>query len=102
MTIPGEARRPFRICAALPERVTVRTEAGEHQGDRMPAGTAVAKVEKNLARGARKRGFTGRRKARYIYGALNNAGLMHGNKATAKGLQRSMSERAKARRSTGH
>lgn len=47
----------------------------------MPAGTAVADVERKL-------------KARYgsnkhaIYGTLNAIGLMHGNKPTRRGLMR--------------
>lgn len=40
-----------------------------------------------LARGAAKKGFSGRRAARYIYGAMNNIGAMHGNKETAKGRE---------------
>lgn len=42
-------------------------------------------LEDRLAEGARKRGFTGKRAARYIYGAMNNMGAMRGNKETAKG-----------------
>lgn len=42
-------------------------------------------LEAVLKRAATKKGFTGRRAARYTYGALNNMGAMHGNKETAKG-----------------
>ena len=42
-------------------------------------------LEDKLAAEARKKGFTGRRAARYEYGALNNMGAMRGNKVTAKG-----------------
>jgi hypothetical protein len=68
----------------------------------MPAGSVVAKAESAIASSARKRGFTGRKKARYVYGALNNAGLMHGNKVTPKGMQRSIATHARARRATGY
>lgn len=51
----------------------------------MPAGTKVAKAESALKAGARKKGYRGRRADAYVYGALNNMGLMHGNKATRRG-----------------
>lgn len=38
-----------------------------------------------LAKTAAKKGFSGKRAAHYIYGALNNMGAMHGSKITAKG-----------------
>lgn len=44
----------------------------------MPAGSAAAKVEAKL-----KKEYPGNKHA--IYGTLNKAGLMHGNKVTAKG-----------------
>lgn len=44
-----------------------------------------AKLEAKLKAEARKKGFKGRRAARYVYGALNNKGYMHGNKETAAG-----------------
>ena len=44
-------------------------------------------LENDLAAEAQKKGFTGRRAARYIYGAMNNLGAMHGNQETAKGAQ---------------
>jgi hypothetical protein len=43
-------------------------------------------IEKQLAAEADKKGLTGKRKDRYIYGALNNMGAMRGNKETAKGM----------------
>lgn len=55
----------------------------------MPAGTAVADVERKL-------------KSRYgsnsaaVYGTLNKIGLMHGNKPTAKGLKKPRMNRAHA------
>jgi len=52
----------------------------------VPAGTKVAKAEKSLKASARKKGYSGRRADAYVYGALNNMGLMHGSKATHKGL----------------
>lgn len=51
----------------------------------MPAGSKVAKAEAALKKGARKKGMTGDQADKYIYGALNNLGMMHGNKPTAKG-----------------
>lgn len=44
----------------------------------MPKGSAVEKVEKKL-----KGKYPGNPSA--VYGTLNKIGLMHGNKATAKG-----------------
>ena len=44
-------------------------------------------LEKDLAKSADKKGFTGRRKERYIYGAMNNLGAMHGSKETIKGAE---------------
>jgi hypothetical protein len=34
---------------------------------------------------AAKKGFTGKRADRYVYGAMNNLGAMRGSKETAKG-----------------
>lgn len=42
-------------------------------------------LKKELAKGAKKKGFTGEHKDEYIYGAMNNMGAMHGSKTTAKG-----------------
>lgn len=42
-------------------------------------------LEQKLEQEASKKGFTGRRADRYVYGAMNNMGAMHGNKETAKG-----------------
>ena len=42
-------------------------------------------VENALKNEAAKKGFTGKRAARYVYGAMNNMGAMRGNKETAKG-----------------
>ena len=42
-------------------------------------------LEKKLKSEASKKGFTGRKAARYVYGAMNNMGAMHGSKETAKG-----------------
>jgi hypothetical protein len=47
----------------------------------MPKGSAVAKVESKL-----KKEYPGNPGA--VYGTLNKAGLMHGNKPTAKGLKK--------------
>lgn len=53
----------------------------------MPAGSKVAVAESALKRTARKKGFKGKRAARYVFGALNNMGMMHGNKPTAMGVR---------------
>ena len=43
-------------------------------------------LEPRLRAAALKRGFTSpRQQDRYIYGAMNNMGAMHGNQITAKG-----------------
>lgn len=42
-------------------------------------------LEKKLKSEASKKGFTGKRAAKYVYGAMNNMGAMHGSKETAKG-----------------
>lgn len=52
----------------------------------MPQGTKVAAAEAALKAEAKKKGLKGRRADRYVYGALNNAGLKHGSKSTRKGL----------------
>jgi hypothetical protein len=54
----------------------------------MPKGSKVDKAEKALKEEARKKGLTGDRADRYVYGTLNKTGLMHGNKTTAKGKAR--------------
>ena len=64
----------------------------------MPAGTAAGKAETALKAGARKKGLKGHRAKRYIYGAMNNQGLMHGSEVTAKGMR----ERTATRRMTGY
>lgn len=42
-------------------------------------------LERALEAGAEKKGITGERAKRYIYGAMNNLGAMHGNRETPKG-----------------
>ncbi|HMI38732.1 MAG TPA: hypothetical protein VK500_02415 [Nitrospiraceae bacterium] len=54
----------------------------------MPKGSAVEDVEGKL-----KREYPGNPHA--VYGTLNKIGLMHGNKATAKGLKKAKSPAAK-------
>lgn len=44
-------------------------------------------LEDILKRAARKKGFTGKRAARYTFGTMNNMGAMHGNQETAKGAR---------------
>jgi hypothetical protein len=56
-----------------------------------------AQLEAKLKSEARKKGFKGRRAARYVYGALNNKGYMRGNKETAKGraVEKKMTKKSK-------
>lgn len=42
-------------------------------------------LENALRHEAKKRGMTGEHADRYVYGAMNNMGAMHGSKETAKG-----------------
>ena len=42
-------------------------------------------LEKKLTSEADKKGFSGKRKASYIYGTLNNEGMMRGSSLTKKG-----------------
>ena len=42
-------------------------------------------LEARLKSEAAKKGFTGKRAAKYVYGAMNNLGAMRGSKETAKG-----------------
>lgn len=44
-------------------------------------------LEENLRRQARKKGLKGKRADRYVYGAMNNLNVMHGNQETEKGRQ---------------
>ena len=53
-------------------------------------------LERKLKAEARKKGFKGRRADRYVYGSMNNMGVMHGNKITAKG--RAVDKKMKAHR----
>ena len=57
----------------------------------MPRGSKVSRAETALKKAARRKGLSGARAGRYIYGALNNLGLKKGSKTTRKGA-------AKARR----
>jgi hypothetical protein len=43
------------------------------------------KIERKLKQEANKKGLSGKREDAYVYGTMNKAGLMHGNKITAKG-----------------
>ena len=44
-------------------------------------------LENKLKAEAAKKGFSGKRADRYVFGAMNNEGLMRGNKETAKGAR---------------
>ena len=56
-------------------------------------------LETILGREASRKGMSGRRKERYIFGALNNQGAMRGNKETARG--RAMSRKHKRKMARG-
>lgn len=56
----------------------------------MPAGSKVAKAEAALKAGAKKKGLSGRKAGAYVFGTLNNLGLMHGNQPTKRGLKTAM------------
>lgn len=64
----------------------------------MPAGTVAGEVEQHLRAQARKKKLKGRRADKYVYGALNNRGLMHGNQVTDSGM-RQAGVASRARRS---
>lgn len=55
-------------------------------------------LEKKLKAEARKKGMSGKRAARYVYGAMNDMGAMKGNKETAKGARMQKKHNAKAKR----
>ena len=59
----------------------------------MPKGTKVAKAERALKAAARKKGLTGARAGRYIYGTLNKIKLMKGNKVTRRGASKAKRKR---------
>jgi len=44
-------------------------------------------LEELLKKEAEKKGYTGKKKGSYIFGAMNNLGFMKGNKETAKGKE---------------
>lgn len=64
----------------------------------MPAGTVAGDMEGRLRAQARKKKLKGRSAASYVYGTMNKAGVMHGNKVTRKG----MAHHAAMRRMTGY
>lgn len=55
-------------------------------------------LERKLKAEAAAKGFRGRKAARYVYGAMNNMGAMHGNKITAKGERMEQKHQAKIHR----
>ena len=55
-------------------------------------------LEQKLKDEAAAKGKTGRAADRYVYGAMNNMGAMHGNKETAKGRQMQAAHDLKAKR----
>lgn len=54
-------------------------------------------LEDKLKAEAAKKGMTGRREARYVFGAMNDLGAMRGNQETAKGAAMERKHEAKMR-----
>lgn len=54
-------------------------------------------LENKLKSEAAKKGFTSRKAAQYVYGAMNDLGAMRGNKETAKGAEMERKHDAKMR-----
>lgn len=54
-------------------------------------------LEQKLKEEARKKGLTGKKAARYVYGAMNNMGAMKGSKETKKGEKMQKKHAAKVR-----
>ena len=52
-------------------------------------------LEARLKKAAAKKGFSGKRADRYVYGAMNNMGAMRGSKETAKGRRMERKHTAK-------
>ena len=52
-------------------------------------------LEAKLRSQAEKKGFTGKRADKYVYGGLNNMGAMQGSKTTAKGKRMEKKHQAK-------
>lgn len=44
-------------------------------------------LKRRLKSEAAKKGLSGRAAARYVYGAMNDMGAMHGNRETGKGAE---------------
>jgi hypothetical protein len=52
-------------------------------------------LEAKLKTQAAEKGFSGKKAARYVYGAMNNLGAMRGSKETAKGKKMQAKHEAK-------
>ncbi len=52
-------------------------------------------VEEHLRAAAAKKGFVGDRADRFVFGTLNNMGLMHGNKPTGGDAATALARRRK-------
>ena len=55
-------------------------------------------LEAKLKSEAEKKGFSGKRAAKYVYGAMNNTGAMRGSKETAKGKKMEAKHNQKMRK----
>ena len=55
-------------------------------------------LEAKLKSEAAKKGFSGKRADKYVYGAMNNMGAMRGSKETAKGKKMEMKHNQKMRK----
>ena len=55
-------------------------------------------LEDQLKAEGKAKGFKGQHLDRYVYGAMNNIGAMHGNKETAKGARMAAKHAAHTRK----
>lgn len=55
-------------------------------------------LESRLKREAARKGFSGKRADRYVYGAMNRMGAMRGNRETAKGARMAQKHKRDTRR----
>jgi hypothetical protein len=57
-------------------------------------------LEATLKKAAAKKGFSGKKADRYVYGAMNNMGAMRGSKITANGKRMQAKHEAKVEGAT--
>ena len=59
----------------------------------MPRGSKVSRAESALKKSARRKGLSGARADRYVYGTLNKIKLMKGNRVTRRGASKAKRKR---------